>query len=59
MHGLKRTGWTVFFGMLPALLIYTGIALVPIGMSLYYSFFLAGTDCLLCAMWDCTTIFQP
>ncbi|WP_036709243.1 carbohydrate ABC transporter permease [Paenibacillus pinihumi] len=39
MHGLKRTGWTVFFGMLPALLIYTGIALVPIGMSLYYSFF--------------------
>ncbi|WJH33633.1 sugar ABC transporter permease [Paenibacillus aurantius] len=39
MHVLKRTGWTVFIGMLPALVIYIGIALVPIGMSFYYSFF--------------------
>lgn len=39
MHVLKRTGWTVFLGMLPALVIYIGIALVPIGMSFYYSFF--------------------
>jgi raffinose/stachyose/melibiose transport system permease protein len=39
MHVLKRTGWTIFFGMLPALVIYIGLALVPIGMSFYYSFF--------------------
>ncbi|MFD0677577.1 MULTISPECIES: carbohydrate ABC transporter permease [unclassified Paenibacillus] len=39
MHALKRTGWTVFIGMLPALIIYIGVALVPIGMSFYYSFF--------------------
>ncbi|MFH5182454.1 carbohydrate ABC transporter permease [Paenibacillus sp. TAB 01] len=39
MHALKKTGSTVFFGMLPALIIYIGIALVPIGMSFYYSFF--------------------
>lgn len=39
MHVLKKTGWTVFIGMLPALVVYIGIALVPIGMSLYYSFF--------------------
>jgi raffinose/stachyose/melibiose transport system permease protein len=35
----RRTGWIVFLGMLPALIIYVGIALVPIGMSLFYSFF--------------------
>lgn len=39
MHAVRRTGWTVFLGMLPALVIYIGIALVPIGMSFYYSFF--------------------
>ncbi|TDF93028.1 carbohydrate ABC transporter permease [Paenibacillus piri] len=39
MHALKRAGWTAFFGMLPAMVIYIGIALVPIGMSFYYSFF--------------------
>lgn len=39
MHVLKRSGWAVFIGMLPALAIYIGIALVPIGMSFYYSFF--------------------
>ncbi|MEK8128050.1 sugar ABC transporter permease [Paenibacillus filicis] len=35
----RRTGWIVFLGMLPALVIYIGIALIPIGMSLFYSFF--------------------
>ncbi|WP_248927282.1 carbohydrate ABC transporter permease [Paenibacillus hamazuiensis] len=39
MHALKRAGWSAFIGMLPALAIYIGIALVPIGMSFYYSFY--------------------
>ncbi|BBI33763.1 carbohydrate ABC transporter permease [Cohnella abietis] len=39
MHTLKGTKYAIFFGLLPALIIYLGIAVVPIGMSAYYSFF--------------------
>jgi raffinose/stachyose/melibiose transport system permease protein len=39
MNVTKRMGITIFVGMLPALIIYIGIALVPVAMSLYYSFF--------------------
>ncbi|WP_256757583.1 carbohydrate ABC transporter permease [Cohnella sp. WQ 127256] len=38
MHTLKGTKYAIFFGLLPALIIYLGIAVVPIGMSAYYSF---------------------
>lgn len=37
MHTLKRSKLAIFFGLFPALLIYLGIAIVPIGFSLYYS----------------------
>ncbi|MFB5761792.1 carbohydrate ABC transporter permease [Paenibacillus medicaginis] len=37
MHTLKGTKYAIFFGLLPALVIYIGIALVPIGMSFYYA----------------------
>ncbi|TNJ66253.1 sugar ABC transporter permease [Paenibacillus hemerocallicola] len=37
MHTLKRTSWAIALGLLPALVIYIGIAVVPIGMSFYYS----------------------
>ncbi|QJD82677.1 carbohydrate ABC transporter permease [Cohnella herbarum] len=37
MHTLKGTKYAIFFGLLPALIIYLGIAVVPIGMSAYYS----------------------
>jgi raffinose/stachyose/melibiose transport system permease protein len=39
MNVTKRMGWTLFIGLLPALIIYIGIALVPVAMSFYYSFF--------------------
>jgi ABC-type sugar transport systems, permease components len=39
MHTLKGTKISIFLGMLPSLLIYIGIAIVPVFMSLYYSFF--------------------
>lgn len=39
MHALKKANWAIFFGTLPALLIYVVIAVVPIGISVYYSFF--------------------
>jgi len=39
VHTLKKANWAIFFGILPALLIYVCIALVPIGISVYYSFF--------------------
>ncbi|MBD2845793.1 sugar ABC transporter permease [Paenibacillus sp. IB182496] len=39
MHTLKRTKLAIFAGLLPSLIIYIGIAVVPIAMSLYYSFF--------------------
>lgn len=39
MHTLKGTRFAIFIGMLPALLIYVGIAVIPIFVSLYYSFF--------------------
>ncbi|MEK3721152.1 carbohydrate ABC transporter permease [Paenibacillus sp. FSL H8-0034] len=39
MNVTKRMGITIFVGMLPALIIYIGIALIPVAMSLYYSFF--------------------
>ncbi|MDP4098240.1 sugar ABC transporter permease [Paenibacillus sp. P96] len=38
MHTLKGTKYAIFLGLLPALVIYIGIALVPIGMSFYYAF---------------------
>ncbi|PQP89414.1 carbohydrate ABC transporter permease, partial [Paenibacillus sp. AR247] len=37
MHTLKGTKLAIFLGLFPALLIYLGIAIVPIGLSLYYS----------------------
>ncbi|MBA2939114.1 sugar ABC transporter permease [Paenibacillus sp. CGMCC 1.16610] len=37
MHTLKGTKFSIFIGLLPALVIYLGIAVVPIGLSLYYS----------------------
>jgi raffinose/stachyose/melibiose transport system permease protein len=39
MHTLKGTRLAIFFGMLPSLLIYLGFAVIPIFISLYYSFF--------------------
>jgi raffinose/stachyose/melibiose transport system permease protein len=39
MNVTKRMGITIFVGMLPALIIYIGIALIPVAMSFYYSFF--------------------
>jgi raffinose/stachyose/melibiose transport system permease protein len=38
MQVAKRVGITIFIGMLPALIIYIGLALIPIAMSFYYSF---------------------
>lgn len=37
MNTLKRSRLAIFLGLFPALLIYLGIAIVPIGISLYYS----------------------
>lgn len=37
MHTLKGTKFSIFIGLLPALVIYLGIAVVPIGLSVYYS----------------------
>jgi raffinose/stachyose/melibiose transport system permease protein len=39
MQVAKRVGITIFIGMLPALIIYIGLALIPIAMSFYYSFY--------------------
>lgn len=39
MNTLRGTRIAIFFGMLPALIIYIGIAIIPIFVSLYYSFF--------------------
>lgn len=39
VHTLKRAKLAIFIGLLPALLIYVGIAIIPIGLSMYYSFF--------------------
>jgi raffinose/stachyose/melibiose transport system permease protein len=39
MHVTRRMGLAIFIGMLPALIIYIGIAMIPILMSFYYSFF--------------------
>ncbi|MDO3413283.1 sugar ABC transporter permease [Saccharibacillus sp. CPCC 101409] len=37
MQTLKGSRLAIFLGLLPALVIYIGIAIVPIGLSLYYS----------------------
>lgn len=37
MHTLKGTRLAIFLGLFPALVIYIGIAIVPIGLSLYYA----------------------
>ncbi|MDU2241676.1 MAG: sugar ABC transporter permease, partial [Paenibacillus sp.] len=37
MQTLRGTKLAIFIGLFPALIIYLGIAIVPIGMSLYYS----------------------
>ncbi|MFC5447388.1 carbohydrate ABC transporter permease [Paenibacillus aestuarii] len=39
MNITKRMGLAIFVGMLPALIIYIGIAMIPVAMSFYYSFF--------------------
>jgi raffinose/stachyose/melibiose transport system permease protein len=39
MHVTRRMGLAIFIGMLPALIIYIGIAMIPILMSFYYSLF--------------------
>ncbi|WP_274651237.1 carbohydrate ABC transporter permease [Paenibacillus humicola] len=38
MHTLKGTRFAIFIGLLPALIIYLGVAILPIGLSVYYSF---------------------
>lgn len=38
MHTLKGQKLAIFVGLLPALLIYLGIAVIPIAISVYYSF---------------------
>lgn len=38
MHTLKGQKLAIFLGLLPALLIYLGIAVIPIAISIYYSF---------------------
>ncbi|WP_059052004.1 carbohydrate ABC transporter permease [Paenibacillus senegalimassiliensis] len=37
MHTLRGAKLAIFIGLLPALIIYLGIAIVPIGLSIYYS----------------------
>lgn len=37
MQTLRGTKFAIFLGLFPALVIYLGIAIVPIGLSLYYS----------------------
>ena len=37
MHTLRGAKLAIFIGLLPALIIYLGIAIVPIGLSMYYS----------------------
>lgn len=37
MHTLKGTRLAMTLGLLPALIIYVGVAIVPIGLSIYYS----------------------
>lgn len=39
MHTLRKTKLAIFMGLLPSLIIYIGVAIVPIILSLYYSFF--------------------
>ena len=39
MNITKRMGMTIFLGMLPALIVYVGIAMVPVAMSFYYSLY--------------------
>lgn len=39
MHTLKKTKLAIFVGLLPSLIIYVGVAIVPIVLSLYYSVF--------------------
>lgn len=39
MHTLRKTKLAIFVGLLPSLIIYIGVAIVPIILSLYYSFF--------------------
>lgn len=39
MHTLKKTKLAIFVGLLPSLIIYVGVAIVPIILSLYYSFY--------------------
>ncbi|MBW7458647.1 carbohydrate ABC transporter permease [Paenibacillus sepulcri] len=49
----KRMALTIFIGMLPALIIYIGFAMVPIAMSFYYSFFnWDGLSDMTFAGWD-------
>ncbi|NOU98665.1 carbohydrate ABC transporter permease [Paenibacillus planticolens] len=38
MHTLKRVRLAIFLGILPSLVIYLGIAVLPIAISFYYSF---------------------
>ncbi|MFC6332773.1 carbohydrate ABC transporter permease [Paenibacillus septentrionalis] len=39
MHTLRKTKLAIFIGLLPSLIIYIGVAIVPIILSLYYSLF--------------------
>ena len=39
MHTLKKTRLAIFVGLLPSLIIYVGVAILPIILSLYYSLF--------------------
>lgn len=39
MHTLRKTKLAIFVGLLPSLIIYVGVAILPIILSLYYSLF--------------------
>lgn len=39
MHTLRKTKLAIFVGLLPSLIIYVGVAILPIVLSLYYSLF--------------------
>ncbi|RXZ79197.1 sugar ABC transporter permease [Paenibacillaceae bacterium] len=39
MHTLRGTRLAILLGLLPSLIIYIGIAIIPIGLSMYYSLY--------------------
>lgn len=60
MHTLRGTRFAIFLGLLPSLLIYLAIAVLPIFISLYYSFFSWDgiTDMVFVGFGNFTDIFE-